>query len=42
MAGHEELEFHRACIEALTQVESLDFMIETLKSIAMATAADRT
>lgn len=42
MAGHEEQEFRRACIEALTQVESLDFMIETLKSIAMTTAADRT
>ncbi len=41
MAGHEEQEFRRACIEALTQTESLDFMIETLKSVAMKMAAER-
>lgn len=34
MAGHEEQEFRRACIEALTRSESLDFMIDTLKGIA--------
>jgi CRISPR-associated protein Cas1 len=39
MAGHEEQEFRRACIEALTQTESLDFMIDTLKSIALEMAA---
>jgi CRISPR-associated protein Cas1 len=39
MAGHEDQEFRRACIEALTQDESLDFMIDTLKSVAMGTAA---
>lgn len=33
-AGHSEQEFRQACIEALTQTESLDFMIETLKTIA--------
>lgn len=34
MAGHEEQEFRRACIEALTRSESLDLMIDTLKRIA--------
>lgn len=34
MAGHEEQEFRRACIEALTRSESLDFMIDTLKAVA--------
>lgn len=38
MAGHEEQEFRRACIEALTRTESLDFMIDTLKDIAMRTS----
>lgn len=27
--------FRRACIEALTQSEALDFMIDTLKAIAL-------
>lgn len=35
MAGHEEQEFRQACIESLTRTESLDFMIDTLKSIAL-------
>ena len=35
MAGHEEQEFRRACIEALTRAEALDLMIDTLKRIAM-------
>lgn len=35
MAGHEEQEFRRACIEALTRSESLDFMIDTLKHVAV-------
>jgi len=34
MAGHEEQEFRRACIEALTRSEALDLMIDTLKRIA--------
>ena len=34
MAGHEEQEFRRGCIEALTRSESLDLMIDTLKRIA--------
>lgn len=34
MAGHEEQEFRRACIESLTRSESLDFMIDTLKAVA--------
>jgi len=34
MAGHEEQEFREACIENLTESESLDFMIDTLKVIA--------
>ncbi len=33
MAGHEEQEFRRACMESLTQTESLDFMIDTLKEV---------
>lgn len=35
MAGHDEQEFRQACIEALTRTEALDFMIDTLKAIAM-------
>lgn len=34
MSGHEEQEFRQACIENMTRTESLDFMIDTLKSIA--------
>ena len=40
IAGHEDQEFRRGCIEALTQTESLDFMIESLKSIAMSIAPE--
>lgn len=35
MGGDEEQEFRQACIERLTRTESLDFMIDTLKSIAL-------
>lgn len=35
VAGHDEQEFRRGCIEGLTQTESLDFMIDTLKSVAL-------
>lgn len=34
MRGDEEQEFRRVCIESLTRSESLDFMIDTLKSVA--------
>lgn len=34
MRGDEEQEFRRACIERLTETESLDFMIDQLKEIA--------
>lgn len=34
MAGHDEQSFRQACIETLTQSESLDFMIDNLKAIA--------
>ncbi len=37
MAGHEEQEFRRACIESLTRSEALDFMIDTVKQVAMET-----
>jgi len=37
--GDEENEFRRACIELLTQSEALDFMIETVKHIALSTKA---
>lgn len=38
MRGDDEQAFRRACIEALTRGESLDFMIDTLKAIAVETA----
>ncbi|MBS7350075.1 MAG: type I-F CRISPR-associated endonuclease Cas1 [Comamonas sp.] len=38
MRGDDEQQFRRHCIEALTQSESLDFMIDTLKDIAQQTA----
>ncbi|MEJ1295890.1 MAG: type I-F CRISPR-associated endonuclease Cas1f [Candidatus Sedimenticola sp. (ex Thyasira tokunagai)] len=34
MAGHEEQEFRRACIESLTRTEALDLIIDTLKLVA--------
>lgn len=34
MRGDEEQEFREACIESLTQSESLDFMIDALKAVA--------
>lgn len=36
--GDDEQEFRQNCIETLTRSESLDFMIDTLKDIAMTTA----
>lgn len=39
MRGDDEQQFRRACIEALTRSEALDFMIDTLKRIAMETSA---
>lgn len=36
--GDDEQEFRQNCIETLTRNESLDFMIDTLKDIAMTTA----
>ena len=38
MNGHDEQEFRQACIDNLTRTESLDFMIDTLKSVAENTA----
>ena len=35
MRGDSEQEFRQACIESLTRSESLDFMIDTLKSVAI-------
>ncbi|WP_280564998.1 type I-F CRISPR-associated endonuclease Cas1f, partial [Chromohalobacter sp. 48-RD10] len=35
MKGDEEQEFRQACIERLTRTESLDFMIDTLKAVAL-------
>lgn len=34
MRGDDEQEFRQACIDALTQNEALDFMIDTVKSVA--------
>lgn len=39
MRGDEEQQFRQNCIEALTRSESLDFIIDTLKSVAVQTAA---
>lgn len=38
MRGDDEQEFRRGCIEALTCSESLDFMIDTVKAVALETA----
>ncbi|WP_029891300.1 type I-F CRISPR-associated endonuclease Cas1f [Polycyclovorans algicola] len=38
MRGDDEQAFRRNCIEALTRSESLDFMIDTVKAVAMDTA----
>ncbi|WP_323012450.1 type I-F CRISPR-associated endonuclease Cas1f [Castellaniella sp.] len=38
MRGDDEQQFRRNCVEALTRSESLDFMIDTIKDIAMSTA----
>jgi CRISPR-associated protein Cas1 len=37
MRGDDEAAFRRACIEQLTQTEALDFMIDQIKEIAIAT-----
>jgi CRISPR-associated protein Cas1 len=34
MRGDEEQEFRQACIENLSRSESLDFMIESIKTVA--------
>ncbi len=39
MRGDDEQQFRRNCIESLTRSESLDFMIDTLKAVAIDTAA---
>ena len=39
MKGDTEQEFRQACIESLTRGEALDFMIDTLKEVAVKTAA---
>ncbi|MBA2079794.1 type I-F CRISPR-associated endonuclease Cas1f [Rhodanobacter sp. PCA2] len=39
MRGDEEQGFRQNCVEALTRSESLDFMIDTLKTVALETAA---
>jgi CRISPR-associated protein Cas1 len=35
MQGDEEQEFRQACIERLTRVEALDFMIDTVKAVTL-------
>ncbi len=40
MRGDDEQEFRRNCVESLTRSESLDFMIDTLKVLALDMAAD--
>ena len=38
MRGDDERDFRRACIDSLTRSEALDFMIDTLKEVAVKTA----
>jgi len=38
MSGDDEQEFRRRCIESLTRSESLDFMIDVVKEVALDTA----
>ena len=40
MRGDDEQQFRRNCIESLARSESLDFMIDTLKKVALETAAE--
>lgn len=42
MRGDDEQQFRQGCIEALTRSESLDFMIDRLKAIALDTAQHAT
>lgn len=42
MRGDEEQEFRQACLEALVRTECLDFMIDSLKEIALTLRADPT
>ena len=37
MCGEDEQQFRRGCIEGLTRSASLDFMIDSLKAIALQT-----
>jgi CRISPR-associated protein Cas1 len=39
MNGDDEREFRQACIDSLTQNEALDFMIDTVKSVAQTIGA---
>ncbi len=39
MRGDDEQQFRRNCVEALARSESLDFMIDTVKAVALDTAA---
>lgn len=39
MRGDDDQQFRRHCIEVLTRSESLDFMIDTVKAVALETAA---
>lgn len=38
MRGDQEQEFRQACVNNLTRTEALDFMIDTVKSVAIETA----
>lgn len=42
MRGDDEQEFRRRCIESLTRSESLDFMIDVVKEVALDTAGKMT
>ncbi|WP_269457535.1 type I-F CRISPR-associated endonuclease Cas1f [Candidatus Desulfovibrio trichonymphae] len=38
MRGDQEQEFRQACVISLTRIEALDFMVDTLKTVALETA----
>jgi CRISP-associated protein Cas1 len=42
MRGDDEQTFRRNCVEALTRNESLDFMIDTIKTVALKTSGETT
>jgi len=40
MQGHDEQQFRQACVEDLVRGDALDFIIDTLKRIALTTGSN--